>query len=99
MTDTLHVCAAATTRRSRPSSLVRTVIATPERSTRKELEMKVRIILRTFAALALLVRVVAQARPDEPLGGRPPANATQIHAIMAGGVALNRLYHLGTYKP
>jgi hypothetical protein len=71
------------------------VIATPERSTRKELDMKVRTIITAVAALALIVPAIAQARPDNGFVGSTPTGSGQIDARSDG---LNRLYHLGTYS-
>jgi hypothetical protein len=60
--------------------------------------MKVRTVITSVAALALIVPAIAQARPDNGFVGSTPTGSSQIDAIKARSEGLNRLYHLGAYS-
>jgi hypothetical protein len=65
-----------------------------ERSTRKEIHVKVRSILITGAVFALAVPVAQAAAGTKSL-----APSTEIRAMTIRGEALNHKYHLGVYAP
>jgi hypothetical protein len=66
-----------------------------ERSTRREIHVKVRSILIIGAAFALAVPVAQAAASTKSLA-HP---STEIRAMTIRGDALNRKYHLGVYAP
>jgi hypothetical protein len=81
-------------RRKRPSLASVGQIAR-ERSTRKEIHVKVRSILIIGAAFALAVPVAQAAASSKSL----VHPSTEIRAMTIRGDALNRTYHLGVYAP
>jgi hypothetical protein len=66
-----------------------------ERSTRKEIHVKVRSILITGAVFALAVPVAQAAASTKSL----VHPSTEIRAMTIRGEALNQKYHLGVYAP
>jgi hypothetical protein len=66
-----------------------------ERSTRKEIHVKVRSILIIGAAFALAVPVAQAAASTKSL----VHPSTEIRAMTIRGEALNHKYHLGVYAP
>jgi hypothetical protein len=66
-----------------------------ERSTRREIHVKVRSILIIGAAFALAVPVAQAAASTKSL----VHPSTEIRAMTIRGDALNRKYHLGVYAP
>jgi hypothetical protein len=82
-------------RRRRGASLASARQIARERSTRKEIHMKVRSILITGAVFALIVPV-AQAAASSKTLVHP---STEIRAMTMRGEALNHKYHLGAYAP
>jgi hypothetical protein len=70
-----------------------------QRSTRKEIHVKVRSILITGAAFALAVPAVQAAASTKSLVHPMRVSSTEIRAMTIRGEALNRKYHLGVYAP
>jgi len=89
MTVTVHVSGQRTTAQRPLSSLGQT--DRTERSTRKEIPVKVRSILITGAAFALAVPVAHATVSSK--------SSTEIRAMTIRGEALNHKYHLGVYAP
>src|SRR5438876_7462586 len=88
------MCPAHERRRKRPSLASVRQIAR-ERSTRKEIHVKVRSILITGAVFALAVPVAQAAASTKSL----VHPSTEIRAMTIRGEALNHTYHLGVYAP
>ena len=88
------MCLVHERRRKRPSLASVGQIAR-ERSTRKEIHVKVRSILITGAVFALAVPVAQAAASTKSL----VHPSTEIRAMAIRGDALNRTYHLGVYAP
>jgi hypothetical protein len=88
------MCQAHERRRRRPSLASVRQIAR-ERSTRKEIHVKVRSILITGAVFALAVPVAQAAASTKSL----VHPSTEIRAMTIRGEALNHKYHLGMYAP
>src|SRR6478735_9543126 len=86
------MCRAHERRRKGPSLASGRQIAR-ERSTSKEIHMKVRSILITGAVFALTVPVAQAAANTKS----PAQSSTEIRAMTIRGEALNQKYHLGAY--
>src|SRR6266403_1972416 len=84
------MCQRRERRRKRPSLASVRQIAR-ERSTRKEIHVKVRSILMIGAVFALAVPVAQAADSSK--------SSTEIRAMTIRGEALNHKYHLGLYAP
>jgi hypothetical protein len=82
-------------RRRKGASLASVRQIARERSTRKEIHVKVRSILIIGAAFALAVPVAQAAASIKSL----VHPSTEIRAMTIRGDALNRKYHLGAYAP
>lgn len=82
-------------RRRKRSSLASVKQIARERSTRKEIHVKVRSILITGAVFALAVPVAQAATSTKSL----VHPSTEIRAMTIRGEALNHKYHLGVYAP